>query len=58
MTLRLTKIEAGINDGEVLYHAFVEKNLNEIAELRKKAPILRLLKKNFFFSKFSINSEN
>ncbi|KAF7634551.1 Brix domain-containing protein [Meloidogyne graminicola] len=41
MTLRLTKIEAGINDGEVLYHAFVEKNVKEIAELRKKAPISR-----------------
>ena len=42
MTLRLTKIEAGINDGEVLYHAFVEKDVSEIAELRRQAPVSRL----------------
>uniref|UniRef100_A0A915MMK1 Brix domain-containing protein n=1 Tax=Meloidogyne javanica TaxID=6303 RepID=A0A915MMK1_MELJA len=41
MTLRLTKIESGINDGEVLYHAFVEKDVKEIAVLRKQAPFSR-----------------
>ena len=42
MSLRLTKIEEGINDGEVLYHAFVEKSTKEIAQLRKIAPQIRL----------------
>jgi hypothetical protein len=37
MSLRLTKIEEGINDGEVLYHAFVEKSVKELAMLRKQA---------------------
>ncbi|CAK5010064.1 unnamed protein product [Meloidogyne enterolobii] len=41
MTLRLTKIESGINDGEVLYHAFVEKDVKELAVLRKQAPLSR-----------------
>ena len=41
MSLRLTKIEEGINDGEVLYHAFVEKSTKEIAQLRKIAPQIR-----------------
>jgi hypothetical protein len=41
MNMRLAKIEEGINDGEVLYHAFVEKTPEEIALLRKMAPKIK-----------------
>lgn len=41
MTLKLVKIEEGINEGEVLHHAFVKKTTKEIALLRKMAPTIR-----------------
>ncbi len=36
MTLELVKIEDGLCDGEVLYHTYVSKTSEEIAELRKR----------------------
>lgn len=41
MTWRLMKIEEGINDGEVLYHSYIQKTLEEVNQLRKKAPKTR-----------------
>jgi ribosome biogenesis protein SSF1/2 len=36
MTLELVKIEDGLCDGEVLYHTYISKTSEEIAELRKR----------------------
>jgi ribosome biogenesis protein SSF1/2 len=36
MTLELVKIEDGLCDGEVLYHTYVSKTSEEIAELRQR----------------------
>jgi ribosome biogenesis protein SSF1/2 len=36
MTLELVKIEDGLCDGEVLYHTYISKTAEEIAELRKR----------------------
>jgi len=36
MTLELVKIEDGLCDGEVLYHTYISKTSDEIAELRKR----------------------
>ncbi|CAF2035774.1 unnamed protein product [Rotaria magnacalcarata] len=36
MTLELVKIEEGLCDGEVLYHTYISKTPEEIAELRKR----------------------
>uniref|UniRef100_A0A914DKM5 Brix domain-containing protein n=1 Tax=Acrobeloides nanus TaxID=290746 RepID=A0A914DKM5_9BILA len=41
LTLQLTKIEEGIDEGEVLYHAFVKKSTKEIVALRRKLPLIR-----------------
>lgn len=41
MTLRLVKIEEGVNEGEVLYHAHVEKTAKEIGQLRKMASVAK-----------------
>lgn len=48
MTWKLTKIEEGINDGEVLYHSYIQKSVEEICQLRKRAPKIR-----FFFLTFN-----
>lgn len=36
MTLRLVKVEAGLADGDVLYHAFVKKTADESRGLKRK----------------------
>lgn len=36
MTLELVKIEEGLCDGEVLYHTYISKTPEEVAELRKR----------------------
>ena len=36
MTMELVKIEDGLCDGEVLYHTYVSKTSEEVAELRKR----------------------
>jgi hypothetical protein len=43
MSLRLVKIEEGINEGEVLYHAHVAKSSKEIAQLRQMAPRIKFV---------------
>uniref|UniRef100_A0A915PHU6 Brix domain-containing protein n=1 Tax=Setaria digitata TaxID=48799 RepID=A0A915PHU6_9BILA len=45
LTLQLTKIEEGVDEGEVLYHAYISKSLTELIQLRKELPIRRKLKK-------------
>ncbi|CAI4227582.1 unnamed protein product [Auanema sp. JU1783] len=45
LKLELVKIEEGIDEGEVLYHKYVEKTPAEVMELRKKAPLVKKLKK-------------
>jgi ribosome biogenesis protein SSF1/2 len=44
MTLELVKIEDGLCDGEVLYHTYVSKTSEEIAELRKRTSEKKHLK--------------
>jgi len=41
LMLKLTKIEEGVDSGEVLYHSHIHKTTKEIAELRRKAPLLK-----------------
>ena len=36
MTLRLVKVEAGLADGDVLYHAFIKKSAEESRNLKRK----------------------
>ena len=36
MTLRLVKVEAGLADGDVLYHAFIKKTAEESRNLKRK----------------------
>ncbi|KAE9549850.1 hypothetical protein FO519_006936 [Halicephalobus sp. NKZ332] len=45
MTWKLTKIQDGIDDGDILYHAFVQKTPAEIAEIKKKLPAIKNKKK-------------
>jgi ribosome biogenesis protein SSF1/2 len=44
MTLELVKIEDGLCDGEVLYHTYISKTSDEIAELRKRTTEKKHLK--------------
>ncbi|XP_064457213.1 suppressor of SWI4 1 homolog [Ornithodoros turicata] len=44
MTLKLVKIEEGLMQGEVMYHAFVSKSKEEVQELRLKKAKKRKLK--------------
>ena len=37
----MIKIQEGVDEGEVLYHKYVQKTDEEIAELRKMAPLLK-----------------
>lgn len=41
MTWTLRKVEEGIDEGEVLYHAFVKKSAAEVTALRKRIPIIK-----------------
>jgi ribosome biogenesis protein SSF1/2 len=41
MTLKLVKIEEGMDAGEVLFHSFVQKTPKEIDALRRAAPMIR-----------------
>uniref|UniRef100_A0A914QW12 Brix domain-containing protein n=1 Tax=Panagrolaimus davidi TaxID=227884 RepID=A0A914QW12_9BILA len=45
MTWRLTKIQEGIDDGEVLYHSYIKKTPQELMEQRKMLPLLKKRKK-------------
>ena len=45
MTWKLTKIQDGLDDGDVLYHAFVHKTPAEIAEIKKRLPVIKNKKK-------------
>jgi len=45
MTLKLTKIQDGLDDGDVLYHAFVKKTPAEIAEIKQRIPAIKNKKK-------------
>lgn len=45
LTLQLTKIEEGIDDGEVLYHAYITKSPKQLMQLRKELA----KKKSFLF---------
>ncbi|XP_070581945.1 suppressor of SWI4 1 homolog [Ptychodera flava] len=46
MTLQLLKIEEGLWDGEVIYHEFIQKTDEEIAEIKKRKAKKRKLKEN------------
>uniref|UniRef100_A0A0N5AFN7 Brix domain-containing protein n=1 Tax=Syphacia muris TaxID=451379 RepID=A0A0N5AFN7_9BILA len=41
ITFSLVKIVDGVNDGEVLYHAYIVKTPKEIQELRERAPLAK-----------------
>ncbi|KAL3998435.1 Brix domain family protein [Acanthocheilonema viteae] len=45
LTLQLTKIEEDIDEGEVLYHAYITKSPKELMQLRKELPKKKKLKK-------------
>ncbi|PAV72848.1 hypothetical protein WR25_19018 isoform A [Diploscapter pachys] len=45
LTLQLLKIEEGVDDGEVLYHKFVKKDVKELIELKKALPKKKRMKK-------------
>uniref|UniRef100_A0AC34QI89 Brix domain-containing protein n=1 Tax=Panagrolaimus sp. JU765 TaxID=591449 RepID=A0AC34QI89_9BILA len=45
MTWKLTKIQDGMDDGEVLYHAHIKKTEAEIAEIKKRLPSIIKKKK-------------
>ncbi|VDN05425.1 unnamed protein product [Thelazia callipaeda] len=45
LTLQLTKIEEGIDEGEVLYHSYITKSKEELLQLRNDLPVRRKLKK-------------
>uniref|UniRef100_A0A0R3S062 Brix domain-containing protein n=1 Tax=Elaeophora elaphi TaxID=1147741 RepID=A0A0R3S062_9BILA len=45
LMLQLTKIEEDIDEGEVLYHAYITKSPRELMQLRKELPKKRRLKK-------------
>ena len=36
MKLSVTKIQEGLNEGEVLYHSFVQKSKKEVQDMKKK----------------------
>ncbi|VDN34133.1 unnamed protein product [Gongylonema pulchrum] len=42
LTLELTKIEEGVDEGEVLYHAYISKTVKELVRLRKELPKKKL----------------
>lgn len=42
LTLQLTKIEEDIDEGEVLYHAYITKSPKELMQLRKELPKKKL----------------
>eukprot|EP01038_Epipyxis_sp_PR26KG_P008146 gene8146-11026_t len=44
ITLEIFKVEQGINEGEVLYHKFVQKSPEEVARLKAKIEQMKLLK--------------
>merc|ERR1711963_343851 len=33
LTLKLVKIQEGVNDGEIMYHSYVEKTKEEVSQL-------------------------
>merc|ERR1712088_802115 len=35
MTLNLIKVQEGVNDGEVIYHQFIQKTEEEVMQLQK-----------------------
>ncbi|CAJ0964130.1 unnamed protein product, partial [Mesorhabditis belari] len=43
LKLELVKVQEGIDEGEVLYHKFVQKTADEVADLKNKAPRIRKL---------------
>ncbi|VIO96393.1 Uncharacterized protein BM_BM4965 [Brugia malayi] len=45
LTLQLTKIEEGVDEGEVLYHSYIVKSPKELIQLRKELPKKKKLKK-------------
>ncbi|OZC12642.1 brix domain protein [Onchocerca flexuosa] len=45
LTLQLMKIEEGVDEGEVLYHAYIIKSPRELIQLRKELPKKKKLKK-------------
>ncbi|VDM21620.1 unnamed protein product [Wuchereria bancrofti] len=45
LTLQLTKIEEGVDEGEVLYHSYIVKSSKELIQLRKELPKKKKLKK-------------
>lgn len=40
MTMELFKVEQGVNEGDVLYHKFVQKDPVEAAKTKKKVYII------------------
>ncbi|VDN28748.1 unnamed protein product [Gongylonema pulchrum] len=44
LTLELTKIEEGVDEGEVLYHAYISKTVKELVRLRKELPKKKKIK--------------
>ncbi|KAM3721070.1 Suppressor of SWI4 [Dirofilaria immitis] len=45
LTIQLMKIEEGIDEGEVLYHAYIIKSSRELIQLKKELPKKKELKK-------------
>uniref|UniRef100_A0A915C0R9 Brix domain-containing protein n=3 Tax=Parascaris univalens TaxID=6257 RepID=A0A915C0R9_PARUN len=44
LTMVLMKVEDGVNDGEVLYHSYMQKTANELMELRRNISKKRKVK--------------
>lgn len=54
LTLQLTKIEEGVDEGEVLYHAYITKSASELIQLRKELPKKKLFL--FYYANSKIKS--